>query len=327
MEAQTAAQPVGGDRGDPDRRGRLVAGRYRLDRLLFHGTSGAIWIATDELLGRQVALKKILLSRDVPSAAEQELRDLTLRGARALAQLSSPYVVTIYDILPSTSTGPVLVMEYVDGRSLADLIRDRGRLTPGQVGTVGVALASALLAVHEVGVVHRDVKPANVLVATDGRVKLTDFGIARRMRPSLSASPTSAGADDAASRETGARHVRGSPAYLAPELAAGVEPGPATDAWSLGGTLFAAVEGHPPFASDTAQETFRSVLNDPVPPAPHAGPLTPVINGLLVKSPALRMSVSQALELLRPVADDPAGLHLRWSPDEPPSDEPSPDGS
>lgn len=304
MEPDTAAPPAGGDRLGPDRTGRLVADRYRLDRLLFHGNSGAIWIATDEVLRRQVVIKKILLSRDVPSARERELRDLTMRGARALAQLSSPYVVTIYDILPSTSTGPVLVMEYVDGSSLADLIRERGGLTPGEAGTVGVALASALLAVHDVGVVHRDVKPANVLVATDGRVKLTDFGIARRMRPSLSSST------EDGSRGTTGRQVRGSPAYLAPELGSGDEPGPATDAWSLGGTLFAAVEGHPPFASDTAQETFRSVLNDPVPPAPHAGPLTTVINGLLVKSPSLRMTVPRALELLRPVADDPAGLQL-----------------
>lgn len=312
MEAQDVPRPVDDVRRLPDQRGRLVADRYRLERLLFHGPGGTIWIAQDEVLRRRVALKKILLSRDLPSARERELRDLTLRGARALALLSSPYVVTIYDILPSTSTGPVLVMEYVPGRSLADVIREHGALPAGSTATVGVAVASALVAVHEVGVVHRDVKPANVLVATDGRVKLTDFGIARRMRAS-SAPPAESGDARDGARPIG-RQLRGSPAYLAPELAAGVEPGPATDAWSLGGTLFAAAEGHPPFASDTAQETFRSVLNDPVPTAPHAGPLAPVINGLLVKSPSLRMTVPRALELLRPMADDPAGLSLRLEP-------------
>lgn len=316
MESPIAPSPVSGDRLGVDRRGRLVADRYRLERLLFHGPGGTIWIAQDEVLRRRVALKQILLSRDLPAARERELRELTLRGARALALLSSPYVVTIYDILPSTATGPVLVMEYVEGSSLADVVRDRGGLPVGAVATIGVAVASALLAVHEVGVVHRDVKPANVLVAGDGRVKLTDFGIARRMR-STSAAFAEESRRAAEPGHAVGRQVRGSPAYLAPELAAGVEPGPATDAWSLGGTLFAAVEGHPPFASDTAQETFRSVLNDPVPPAPRAGALAPVINGLLVKSPALRMTVPHALDQLRPVADDPTGLAVRldgWPP-------------
>lgn len=315
MAAPTTPPPTGGDPPSSDRRGRLVADRYRLERLLFHGPGGTVWIAQDELLRRRVVLKKVLLARDLPAARERELREITLRGARALALLSSPYVVTIYDILANTSTGPVLVMEYVQGRSLAEVIRDHGGLPTGAAATIGVAVASALIAVHEVGVVHRDVKPANVLVASDGRIKLTDFGIARRMGADGAlpghVSPQAAARVSTGEQHAVGRHVKGSPAYLAPELAAGVDPGPATDAWSLGGLLFAAVEGHPPFASDTAQETFRSVLNDPVPVAPHAGALAPVINGLLVKSPALRLSVPRALELLRPLADDPAGLALQ----------------
>ena len=157
---------------------RLVAGRYRLDTMIGRGSTGTVWAATDQLLRRRVALKKINLPRGMPAEAAQ-LQQRTLREARAAAALSSPHVITVFDILPATPTGPVIVMELLDGQSLAQLIQQRGRLPPGQAATIGVAVASALLAAHATGITHRDVKPGNVLITGDGFVKLTDFGIAR----------------------------------------------------------------------------------------------------------------------------------------------------
>ena len=257
---------------------RLVAGRYRLDTMIGRGSTGTVWAATDQLLRRRVALKKINLPRGMPAEAAQ-LQQRTLREARAAAALSSPHVITVFDILPATPTGPVIVMELLDGQSLAQLIQQRGRLPPGQAATIGVAVASALLAAHATGITHRDVKPGNVLITGDGFVKLTDFGIAR---------------DAAEHTITGARVILGSPAYLAPEIANGAPAGPASDAWSLGGTLYACVEGRPPFDKGTPIDTVASVVNDPVPPHPHAAALGPAISGLLVKSPSLRMTITQA---------------------------------
>jgi eukaryotic-like serine/threonine-protein kinase len=280
---------------------RLVAGRYRLDTMIGRGSTGTVWAATDQLLRRRVALKKINLPRGMPAEAAQ-LQQRTLREARAAAALSSPHVITVFDILPATPTGPVIVMELLDGQSLAQLIQQRGRLPPGQAATIGVAVASALLAAHATGITHRDVKPGNVLITGDGFVKLTDFGIAR---------------DAAEHTITGARVIPGSPAYLAPEIANGAPAGPASDAWSLGGTLYACVEGRPPFDKGTPIDTVASVVNDPVPPHPHAAALGPAISGLLVKSPSLRMTITQALTRLRGVADDPSGTRTAPPPARP----------
>jgi eukaryotic-like serine/threonine-protein kinase len=297
--------------GEPGR--RLVAGRYRLDTLIGHGSTGTVWAATDQLLRRRVAVKKINLPRGMPAEAAR-LRERTLREARAAAALSSPHVVTVFDILPATPTGPVIVMELLDGQSLAQLIHRQGRLPPGQAATIGVAVASALLAAHAVGITHRDVTPGNVLITGDGFVKLTDFGIAR---------------GTAEHTGTGAGVVPGSPAYLAPEIAGGAPAGPASDAWSLGGTLYACVEGRPPFHEGTPIDTVAAVVNDPVPPHPHAAALGPVIAGLLVKSPSLRMTISQARTLLRGVADDPSGTRTAPPPAQPtghrPASPPGPD--
>ena len=272
---------------------RLVAGRYRLDALIGRGSSGSTWAATDELLGRRVALKKIDIPRGMTPTEAKVLQERTLREARAIAALSNPHVVTVFDILPATDTGPVIVMNLLQGRSLAHVIRARGRLPPGQTGTIGVAVASALLDAHAHGIVHRDVKPSNILITTEGLTKLTDFGIAR---------------NTAEHTITGAGLIVGSPAYLAPEIANGLSAAPACDAWSLGATLFAAVQGHPPFEKDTAIDTVVAVVNDPVPPHPFAGPLAPVISGLLVKSPELRLTLDRAAPALRRAADDPSGM-------------------
>jgi len=274
---------------------RLVAGRYRLNAMIGRGSSGSTWAATDELLGRRVALKKIDILRGMPPAEAKVLQERTLREARAVAALSNPHVVTVFDVLPATDTGPVIVMELLQGRSLARIIRERGRLPPGQAGTIGVAVASALLDAHANGIVHRDVKPSNILITGDGLTKLTDFGIAR---------------NTAEHTITGKGLIVGSPAYLAPEIANGLPAAPACDAWSLGATLFAAVEGHPPFEKGTAIDTVVSVVNDPVPPHQHAGPLAPAISGLLVKSPELRLRLDRAAPVLRRAADDPSGMRV-----------------
>jgi len=274
---------------------RLVAGRYRLDTMIGRGSSGSTWAATDELLGRRVALKKIDIPRGMLPAEAKALQERTLREARAVAALSNPHVVTVFDVLPATDTGPVIVMELLQGRSLALTIRERGRLAPGQTGTIGVAVASALLDAHANGIIHRDVKPSNILITDDGLTKLTDFGIAR---------------NTAEHTITGSGVIVGSPAYLPPEVANGLPAGPASDAWSLGATLFACVEGHPPFDQGSAIATVASVVNDPVPALLHAGPLAPAISGLLVKSPELRMTVGQAIVVLRGAADDPSGMRV-----------------
>ncbi|HEY5879658.1 MAG TPA: serine/threonine-protein kinase [Nakamurella sp.] len=292
-----------------------VAGRYKLDAMIGHGATGSVWAATDQLLRRRVALKKIDIPRGMPPADAEELRERTLREARAVAALSNPHIVTVYDILAGTDTGPVIVMELLEGQSLARLLATAGRMRPDQAATIGVAVASALAAAHTRGIVHRDVKPANILICRDGMVKLTDFGTARgRLDDTL----------------TGIGLVVGSPAYIAPELATGSPAGPAADAWSLGCTLYACVEGHPPFRADNALDTVSAVVHDPVPPHPHAGELSIAIAALLEKSPEERAPVEAMLPVLREIAGDPSGIRVDLSgtsaaePTPPDPDDPDP---
>ncbi len=274
--------------------GRRLGDRYRLDRIIGRGSMGTVWSATDEVLHRQVAIKQIDFPPGMPDDEMDQLERRTLREARAIAALSNPYVITLFDILTLTS-GPLIVMELLQARSLADVIKQVGRLPDGQAATVGVAVASGLIAAHAAGITHRDVKPGNVLICDDGRIKLTDFGIARA-------------AGDQTMTATGL--LLGSPAYIAPEVAGGVPAGPISDAWGLGGLLFACTEGRPPFDQGTAIATLTSVVKDPVPAHPHSGRLGGVVSGLLVKTPNLRMRLDRALAIMRTVADDPSGMHL-----------------
>ncbi len=272
----------------------MLAGRYRLDAVIGKGSMGTVWSATDQVLHRQVAIKEIDFPPGTPAAERAQLEHRTLREARAIAALSNPYVITLFDIL-TLDNGPVIVMELLHSRSLAEILRKVGRLPDGQAATVGVAVAAGLIAAHAAGITHRDVKPGNVLICDDGRIKLTDFGIARSSAdPALTA--------------TGL--LLGSPAYIAPEVANGVPAGPISDAWSLGGLLFACVEGRPPFDQGTAIATLTSVVKDPVPAHPHAGRLGAVVSGLLVKTPTLRMRIDRALTIMRGIADDPSGTNL-----------------
>jgi len=267
---------------------RRIANRYVLQALLGRGGMGVVWRAQDTLLAREVAIKELQLPPSLSSAEVASMRARVLREARAAARLNHPGAVTLYDVVQEEGN-TFIVMELVDASTLAHLVRERGPLPPDQVAATGLQVLDALRAAHRVGIVHRDVKPGNVMVASgDGRAKLADFGIA-----SLAGDPqlTSTGV------------VLGSPAYMAPEQANGKPSGPPTDLWALGATMYYAVEGEPPFDKSGPVPTLTAVVNDPPRPMRRAGALAPVILALLAKSPAERPSASQLqLQLERVVA-------------------------
>ncbi len=263
----------------------MVAGRYRLRSVLGSGSMGTVWSAYDEFLHRQVAVKEMKVPPGIPASQADELRERTLREARAIAVLSHPNVIILHDVAREDDQ-PFVVMELLPSRSLAHILRDHGPLTVGQAAAVGIAVASALEAAHAAGITHRDVKPGNVLVASDGRIKLTDFGIARNV-------------SEATMTRTGI--MLGSPAYIAPEVASGGAVTPAADLWGLGATLFAAVEGAPPYDADgDPLETVGKVVNGKV-PQPKAGPLADVIGALMKKEPAQRITLREVRHRLYPL--------------------------
>lgn len=303
--APTAPATNGPDRPAPNRNApgdpkavanrRRLAGRYRLDEVLGRGATGTVWGAYDEMLRRRVAVKEVPPPPGMPAAEADVLRERTLREARAIGVLSHPNVVTLYDVVQQDGE-PYVVMELLPARTLASLISERGRLDVGSAALVGSAVASALQSAHQAGITHRDVKPGNVLIGEDGRIKLTDFGISRN----VSDSPLTV---------TGM--TLGSPAFIAPEVASGGQVTPAADLWGLGATLFAAVEGRPPFdAGGDALATVAAVVHGPVPAPASAGPLAPVIAGLMVKDPARRMPLERVRQLLHPLLP-PDGRVLR----------------
>ncbi|WP_336209142.1 protein kinase domain-containing protein [Nonomuraea sp. LPB2021202275-12-8] len=264
---------------------RQVGNRYRLIEPLGEGGMGVVWRAYDELLDRTVAIKEVRYT-GVGEAKRAELNGRTIREARAAGRLDHPSVIVIHDVVEEDGR-PWIVMQLVRSRSLAEVIRERGPLPVQQVATVGARVLDALRAAHATGVLHRDVKPENVLLADDGRVVLTDFGIA-----SLEA--------EAGLTATGG--LVGTPAYMPPERLNGEPARPESDLWSLGATLYAAAEGEPPFRRDSWAATVAAVLRDPLAPPRRAGALTPVIVGLLKRDPATRMSAAQAAELLAKAA-------------------------
>jgi hypothetical protein len=283
---------------------RVVAGRYRLRRLLGQGSMGTVWEAYDEFLHRPVAVKEVLLSPGIPDSEADELRERTLREARAIAVVSHPNVITLHDVARENGQ-PFVVMEYMSARSLAELLREFGPLEVPAAATVGYAVAAGLAAAHQAGITHRDVKPGNVLVAEDGRVKLTDFGIARNV-------------SELTITRTGI--TLGSPAYIAPEVAAGREVTPAADLWGLGATLFAAVEGRPPYDPDgSVLETLSAVVNGDVPTPACAGPLSDVIAALMVKDPAGRAVPEDVRRMLRPLLPPPGTPLYEGNPDNVPT--------
>jgi eukaryotic-like serine/threonine-protein kinase len=277
--------------GEPN--GRLLAGRYRLVEQLGRGGMGVVYRARDEVLGREVAVKELRTFND---ASSQELGDLRLRmqrEARAAARIRHHGVVAVHDVIEHDGR-PVIVMELVDGPSLDDVLRQRGSLDPHEAAAIGAAVADALGAAHAAGVLHRDVKPGNILLEPGGRVVLTDFGIATMDDPG----------DGTPSNLTSSGQLVGSLDFLAPERAQGQRPGPASDVWSLGAMLFAAVEGTPPFRRTSTWSAISAIVSDPV-PAPHrAGPLAPVLHELMTKDPHARPDAQRAGRLLRTVARD-----------------------
>jgi serine/threonine protein kinase len=260
-----------------------VGGRYELQTAIGNGGMGTVWRATDTLLRRDVAVKEVLLPPTMPQSEKDALCERTLREARAAAALSHPSVVQVYDVVTDANR-PWIVMELLEARSLADMVIDDGPLAPRSVAKIGIAMLGALEVAHAAGVLHRDVKPANVLICTDGRCVLTDFGVARLPTESNLTTPGM---------------VLGSPHFISPERAVGGAFGPPSDLFSLGVTLYTAVEGGPPFDRGDPFETMRAVVEEAPRPARLAGPLKPVLWGLLEKEPSRRWNVEQARTVLR----------------------------
>ncbi|MFI0940453.1 serine/threonine-protein kinase [Streptomyces sp. NPDC021020] len=269
--------------------GRLLADRYRLDGVLGKGGMGTVWRATDETLGRTVAVKELRFPGNVDEEEKRRLVTRTLREAKATARIRGTGAITVYDVVKEDDR-PWIVMELIEGRSLSDRIRDDGPLTPRRAAEVGLVVLDVLSAAHREGILHRDVKPSNVLIGDDARVVLSDFGIAQ-----IDGDPS----------VTSTGMLVGAPSYISPERARGQKPGPPADLWSLGALLFAAVEGHPPYDKGSAIATLTAVMTEPVGPMPNAGPLARVISGLLTKDPDKRLDEHAARTLLQQVVNAP----------------------
>jgi hypothetical protein len=267
----------------------LVAGRYRLGESLGAGGMGRVWLARDTILDRDVAIKEIVRTDDLAGAEDGAAQRRTLREARAAARLSHPSVAQVYDVF-QVDGRTWIVMEHVPSRSLQQAIDADGPMAPARVAGIGLQVLAALDAAHRAGVTHRDVKPANVLLAGDGRVVLTDFGIATIEGDGITT--------------TGSDQVFGSPQYMAPERARHGAKLPASDLWSLGATLYAAVEGRPPYQRPSAVGTLTAIAADEPDPAVRAGALRPVLDGLLRKDPATRIGVAEAGRLLRAATEE-----------------------
>ncbi|MFI7498805.1 protein kinase [Streptomyces sp. NPDC049687] len=264
--------------------GRLIAGRYRVLDRIGRGGMATVWRAHDNLLGREVAVKKLHAQPQLDDDELATLFERARREARSAARISHPNVVVVHDVVDDEGL-PSIVMEYVPSTTLADLIEAHGPVPLEEVSRIGRGVIAALRAAHQAGILHRDVKPANVLIAEDGRVVLTDFGIAQAVETS---------------HLTRTGQLVGSVDFIAPERLVGARPGPEADLWGLGATLFQAVDGRSPFLRDSVTETMYAIAMEPVPEVHGAGPLTPLIQGLLAANPAERLSSEDAERLLRP---------------------------
>ncbi|MEW1927256.1 serine/threonine-protein kinase [Streptomyces sp. NPDC088360] len=267
--------------------GLLLAGRYRLGESIGRGGMGRVWRARDEVLHRAVAVKELTAAQFVAEADRAVLFARTHAEARAAARINHPAVVTVHDVLEYDDR-PWIVMELVEGCSLADAVKEQGRIDPVEAARIGLWTLKALRAAHAAGVLHRDVKPGNVLLANDRRILLTDFGIA---------------AIEGDSTITRTGEVVGSVDYLAPERVSGANPGPASDLWALGATLYTAVEGNSPFRRTSPLGTMQAVVTEEPAPAEHAGALTSVISALLRKDPNTRPTAEVAELMLAEAAE------------------------
>ncbi|MFI7613012.1 protein kinase [Nonomuraea terrae] len=266
---------------DRKQEGRRIAGRYQLQEPIGRGGMGIVWRAHDELLDRTVAVKEVRYAAALGEEV-QLLNRRTMREARAAARFEHPNVIVVHDVIEEDDR-PWIVMQLVQSQSLGAVIKQDGPLPPKRVAEIGLAMLDALHRAHEAGVLHRDVKPENVLLADDGRVVLTDFGIAT-LETETQLTVTG---------------LAGTPAFIAPERLKGLPARRESDLWSLGATLYTAVEGRSPHERGMALATMHAVLTDEPDPMRHAGPLTEVISGLLIKEPVQRLTYEEAQRLLR----------------------------
>jgi eukaryotic-like serine/threonine-protein kinase len=261
---------------------RVIGGRYVVLAELGRGGMGVVWRAEDRVMGRHVAVKELHLPAGLGAEERRLFRERLLREARTAGRLNHPGIVTVYDVVTDGGVDHI-VMELIEARTLADVVADSGPLDERSALTLARQLVDALGAAHDNGVVHRDVKPSNVMLGARGRVTLTDFGIAQA-------------ADDPRLTTTGS--LVGSPGYLAPERLEGQPATPASDLWSLGATLYHAVQGNSPFTRESSAATIWAVLHADVATTRIRGPLGPVIGGLLQRDPRARLGGPQAAALL-----------------------------
>src|SRR6516164_3133775 len=267
--------------------GRVVAGRYELLDPVGHGAMGTVWRARDLRLDREVAVKEVRVPGPMTDQDQNVLRERSLREARVAARLSHPGVVTVHDVIEAGGS-PWIIMELVPSRSLAQVLAQDGPMSPARAAAMGMTLLEALGSAHAAGVVHRDVKPGNILVTAGGRAVLTDFGIA-----TLHGDPGL----------TQAGMVMGTPGFCAPERIRGQPASPASDLWSLGATLYAAVQGRGPFEGHSSpMAVLASIVHSDPPQLPAAGQLGMVIGSLMSKDPAQRPDAACAIGLLTDVA-------------------------
>jgi hypothetical protein len=277
---------------------RMIASRYALLSELGRGGMGIVWLAEDRTIGRRVAIKELHLPAGVPVDERRVLEERVLREARAAGRLNDPGVVTVYDVVQE-SGATYIVMELIQAPTLADIVARQGPLPPDAVASIAGQLLDALDSAHAAGVVHRDVKPSNIMVTSNGRVKLTDFGIAQTTDdPRLTTSGT----------------LIGSPTYLAPEVIRGGQADAGSDLWALAASLFFAVEGHAAFERASTAATMHAILNEMPYLTRCQGPLAAVISGLLNVTPQARPSAQQVRGLLGQVRHPAADQTTRYTP-------------
>jgi len=269
-------------------KGALVAGRYKLIEQVGSGAMGVVWKAQDERLGRIVAIKRLLVRYGLSSTMTEEVRRRAMREARIAARLQHRNAIALFDVAEDDGD-PILVMEFLPSKSLSAVLEERGTLPPTEAAEIGAQVAEALAAAHAVGIAHRDIKPGNILLAENGTVKITDFGISRALD------------DGTVTTQTGM--LAGTPAYLAPEIARGDDSSRASDVFSLGSTLYHAIEGRPPFGTNTNPlALLHAVASGNVPPPRNAGPLEPTLMSLMKVDPGERPTMKEAAEALASAA-------------------------